>query len=80
MNKKISILGSTGSIGTQTIEVVRNLENIDICGMTANTNIKLFEEQIREFKPKKVCVMNSDKAIELKTDIEKVREQIQNIE
>ena len=69
MNKKIAILGSTGSIGTQTIEVVRNLENIDICGMTTNTNIKLFEEQIREFKPKKVCVMNGDKAIELKSNI-----------
>lgn len=69
MNKKIAILGSTGSIGTQTIEVIRNLENIDICGMTTNTNIKLFEEQIREFKPKKVCVMNSDKAIELRKNI-----------
>ena len=47
--RKICILGSTGSIGKQTLEVVDNLGNIQVVGITANTNIKLFEEQIRKY-------------------------------
>ena len=62
MAKKIAILGSTGSIGTQTLEVVRNLKNISVLGLTANENIDLLENQIYEFKPLKVAVMNEDKA------------------
>lgn len=67
--KNIAILGSTGSIGTQTLEVVRNLEDINVCAMTTNTNIDLFEKQIREFMPRLVCVMDSQKALELKKRI-----------
>lgn len=62
MAKNISILGSTGSIGTQTLEVVRNLKNISVLGLTANENIDLLEKQIYEFKPLKAAVMNEKKA------------------
>jgi 1-deoxy-D-xylulose-5-phosphate reductoisomerase len=69
MTKNISILGSTGSIGTQTLDVIRNLGDVKVWSMTANTSIELFEKQIREFKPKLVCVMNEEKAVELKKNI-----------
>lgn len=64
--KKISILGSTGSIGTQALEVIRKLEDIEVEGLTANTNIDLLEEQIKEFKPKKVAVKDEKSAYILK--------------
>ena len=54
--KKISILGSTGSIGTQTLEVCENLKDVQVLGLSVNKNIKLAEEQIRKFKPKAVSV------------------------
>lgn len=69
MAKNISILGSTGSIGTQTIEVVRNVGNINIVGMTTNTSIELFEKQLREFKPLIACVMNEEYAKKLRENI-----------
>ena len=47
--KKIAILGSTGSIGTQTLEVVRENGDIEVLGLAAGSNIKMLEEQIREF-------------------------------
>jgi len=54
---KISILGSTGSIGTQALEVVRESGGtIEVIAISGNRNIKLLEEQIREFKPKLACV------------------------
>ena len=46
--KKIAILGSTGSIGTQTLEVVRENGDIEVLGLAAGSNIKMLEEQIRE--------------------------------
>jgi len=49
--KKIVILGSTGSIGTQTLEVVRNHPDMNIIGLSCGSNIDLLEKQIREFKP-----------------------------
>ncbi|WP_053957400.1 1-deoxy-D-xylulose-5-phosphate reductoisomerase [Inediibacterium massiliense] len=65
--KNISILGSTGSIGTQTLDVVRNnKEKFNILGLSANNNIDLLEKQIEEFHPIAVAVMNEEKAIELK--------------
>ena len=69
MAKNITILGSTGSIGTQTLDVVREIGGISIKAMTTNTRIELFEKQIREFKPELVCVMNADKAKELENNI-----------
>ena len=66
--KKVVILGSTGSIGTQALEVCRNL-GYRVLGLTANTSIDLLEKQIFEFKPVSVSVMNEDKALELKKRI-----------
>ena len=67
--RKISILGSTGSIGTQTLEVVRENGDIEVLGMAAGGNIRLLEEQIREFHPKKVAVWSEEKAAELRVKI-----------
>ncbi len=55
MEKKISLLGSTGSIGTQTLSVARNL-GLRVTALSAHSNVKLLSEQCREFKPKKVCI------------------------
>lgn len=66
MTENISILGSTGSIGTQTLEVIRDIGGISVKAMSTNTRIDLFEKQIREFRPELVCVMNEEKASELK--------------
>lgn len=69
MNKNIVILGSTGSIGTQALEVVDNLKNINIIGLSTNTNIGILEKQIRKYKPIYVCVMDIEKANLLKENI-----------
>ncbi|MCX7746862.1 MAG: 1-deoxy-D-xylulose-5-phosphate reductoisomerase [Clostridia bacterium] len=65
MAKKISILGSTGSIGVQTLDVARNLK-IEVLGLTANRNIELLYKQILEFKPKLVSVGSEELAGELR--------------
>lgn len=67
--KKIAILGSTGSIGTQTLEVVRENKDIEVLGLAAGNNIKLLEEQIREFRPKLAAVWKEEKAKELRENI-----------
>ena len=64
--KKIAILGSTGSIGTQTLEVVRANKDIGVTALAAGSNIDLLEKQIREFSPKIAAVWNEEKAKELK--------------
>ena len=64
MAEKISILGSTGSIGTQTLDVARNLK-LKVAGLAAYRNINLLAEQIKEFKPEAVSVENEEKAEEL---------------
>ena len=61
--RKISILGSTGSIGTQTLEVVENLEDIKVMAITGNSNIDLLEKQARKFRPELVAVMDEKNAI-----------------
>lgn len=68
--KKIAILGSTGSIGTQTLEVVRENGDIEVLGLAAGSNILLLEEQIREFQPKLVAVWDEKKAAELKIKVQ----------
>ena len=55
MNKSISLLGSTGSIGTQTLDVARNL-GLRVTALSAHSNVKLLEEQTREFKPSRVSI------------------------
>ena len=54
--KKISILGSTGSIGTQTLDIVRINNDVEVVALSAHKNIDLLEKQIREFKPKVVAI------------------------
>ncbi|MBO4882421.1 MAG: 1-deoxy-D-xylulose-5-phosphate reductoisomerase [Lachnospiraceae bacterium] len=68
--KKISILGSTGSIGTQTLDVVRqNKDELEVFALSAGTNVDLIEKQVREFMPK-IAAMGDEKAAEeLKTRI-----------
>lgn len=69
--KKIALLGSTGSIGTQTLDVVRHYkDDFQVTALAASSNITRLEEQIREFKPKMAVVFNEDKAVELKQKIQ----------
>lgn len=68
--RKVAILGSTGSIGTQTLDVIRaNPEDFELVAISAGSNIKLLEEQIREFHPKLCAVYDKDKAKELENAI-----------
>lgn len=64
--KKIAILGSTGSIGTQTLDIVREQGDIKVVAMAAGANITLLEKQMREFLPALVCVWDEKKAKELR--------------
>ncbi|MDY4970477.1 MAG: 1-deoxy-D-xylulose-5-phosphate reductoisomerase [Lachnospiraceae bacterium] len=66
MMKTISILGSTGSIGTQTLEVVRSTGDFKVSALTAGSNIDLLEKQMREFHPAMAAVMREEKAEELR--------------
>ena len=61
--KKIAILGSTGSIGTQTLEIVRANEDLKVVALAAGSNVERMEEQIREFTPR-IAVMWNEKAYE----------------
>ena len=63
--KKISILGSTGSIGTQTLEIVRNNPDLSVVAVAAGTNVDLMEKQIREFRPLKAAMWSEEAAAEL---------------
>lgn len=63
--KEIVLLGSTGSIGTQVLEVAR-LHNIRVKALSAGSNVKFLEEQVREFSPQYVCVADENKFLELK--------------
>lgn len=65
MNRRLTLLGSTGSIGTQALEVARKL-GLEVSVLAARRNTKLLEEQIREFNPKLVCVVDADAARSLR--------------
>ena len=67
--KKIALLGSTGSIGTQTLDVVRNQGDIQVTAVAAGSNIALLEKQIREFHPSIAAVWDEKKALELKAKV-----------
>ena len=69
--KNLSVLGSTGSIGTQTLDVVRSTGRYNVVALTTNGNIALLEEQIKEFKPSLAVVMNEEKAKELSEKLAK---------
>lgn len=68
MIEKLSVLGSTGSIGTQTLDVVRKL-GLSVSALSAYGSIELLEEQIREFKPAVAAVVDPEKAAELKVKV-----------
>lgn len=69
--KKIAILGSTGSIGTQTLEVVREQQDIQVTALAAGRNVELLEQQIREFSPALAAVWSEESARDLR---ERVRD------
>ena len=64
-SKRIAILGSTGSIGTQTLEIVRTNPELRVAALAAGTNVELMEAQIREFHPLTVCMWSEKAAAEL---------------
>ena len=64
--KSVSLLGSTGSIGTQTLDVIRKNNDIKVVALAAGTRVKELAEQAREFKPQLVSVKTQEKAKELK--------------
>lgn len=67
--KTVSILGSTGSIGTQTLDVVKNNDDLCVAALAAGSNIKLLEAQIRAFRPRLAAVWNEKEACELRENI-----------
>ncbi len=67
--KKISILGSSGSIGTQTLDVVDITGEYKVCALTAHKNVKLLESQIRKYKPAVVAMTDEKSAADLKTRV-----------
>ncbi|MCR5403564.1 MAG: 1-deoxy-D-xylulose-5-phosphate reductoisomerase, partial [Butyrivibrio sp.] len=68
--RKIVLLGSTGSIGTQTLEVVRNNSaELEVVGLAASRSVAEVEKQVREFKPKYVCMYDETAAKELQDKI-----------
>lgn len=68
MTKNISLLGSTGSIGTQSLDVAK-MHGYNIKCLSANSRVDIIEQQVRQFKPELVCMMNEQAASELKTRI-----------
>ena len=67
--KKISILGSTGSIGTQTLDVIREHGDMQVVALSCGRNLSLIEKQAREFKPQFVSVSDENDAKKLRTSL-----------
>ena len=67
--KTISLLGSTGSIGTQTLEIVRDHDDLNVVALTANSNVELMEKQIREFRPALAVMYDDSAAKDLKARV-----------
>ncbi len=67
--KNIAVLGSTGSIGTQTLEVADQTKDYKISALTAHTNVSLIEQQIRKYKPKLACMTDESAAKDLKVRV-----------
>ena len=76
--KKIAILGSTGSIGTQTLEIVRTNKDIKVTALAAGSNIELLEKQIREFEPALAAVWSEDLAAELKSRLRDMQVEVRS--
>jgi 1-deoxy-D-xylulose-5-phosphate reductoisomerase len=72
VRKKITILGSTGSIGANTLRVIESLpQKFEVYGLTANNNLNLLEKQIKKFNPQVVALMDEEKAEELEARVSK---------
>jgi len=70
MSKKIAILGSTGSIGTNALKVIESLRSdYEVYAMTAHNNVKLFAQQVKKFKPQVVAITNPDKLNEFRKNL-----------
>ena len=69
MGRKIILLGSTGSIGTQTLDVVRNNADLEVIGLAANRNVELIEHQIRQFRSKFAAMFDPAAAADLRTKV-----------
>ena len=67
--KNIVVLGSTGSIGTQTLEIVRDNPDLKVVALAAGTNVKLMEEQVREFNPSVAVMWTEEAAKDLKVRV-----------
>ena len=72
--KKLALLGSTGSIGTQALDVVRCIQKegdgaVEVTALAAHSNIRLLEAQIREFKPQAVAVFDLQAAEQLRAAV-----------
>lgn len=67
--KRIGILGSTGSIGTQTLDIVRNNKDLQVKALAAGSNVAKLEEQVREFKPELAVMWSQEAAQELKVKL-----------
>ena len=64
--KKVAILGSTGSIGTQTLEIIRDNEDLQAVALAAGQNVDLMEKQIREFHPQIAGMWSEEAAADLR--------------
>jgi 1-deoxy-D-xylulose-5-phosphate reductoisomerase len=68
--KRIVILGSTGSIGTQTLDIVRqHPDQFQVVGLTTHGNIEKLREQVGEFRPQAVCITDEEKAANFRADV-----------
>lgn len=67
--KKIAILGSTGSIGTQTLEIAREQKDLEVVALSAGSNVELLEKQIREFHPRLAVVYDQAAAVRLAASV-----------
>lgn len=74
--KKVAILGSTGSIGTQTLDIIRKNKELSVTALSCGSNINLLEDQIREFSPKLVCVRDKESAEKLQKKVSDINPEI----
>ena len=78
--KKISILGSTGSIGTQTLDIVNQYpEQFQVVGLATHSNGQLLAQQIRKFRPEIAAICNESQLEKIKEAVEKIQEQDEKI-
>ncbi len=74
--KKLAILGSTGSIGTQTLEIVRENADLQVVALAAGTNVELLEKQVREFNPRLVCMQTEEACKDLAVRLQDIQVEI----